>query len=182
MGASVILIDGYNVIRSVPSLAAAHARSLAAGREALLAQVVNRYRGTSHRVVVVFDGAEPAQHTMPLRCGSGSHCIFSACGETADAVIVRLAAAERAMGKQVMVATNDWEVRLGSQQTGAATALVEQIAARLHAGPRQLERRARHHAAVRAEWERDAEPRPRGPRKGNGHKAPRRTRPPEPLP
>lgn len=181
MEARTILIDGYNVIRNVPALAVADARSLAAGRDALLAQVVARYRGTPHRVLVIFDGAERSQHATPLRCGNGSQCIFSAAGESADSVILRLAAAERAMGATVVVASDDWAVRLGSQRTGATTASVAQTAARFHAAPRDLEKRARHHAFVRAQWERDELARTSGPRKGNGHRAPRRRRgsPPE---
>ena len=180
--ASTILIDGYNVIRNIPGLARADTRSLAAGREALLAQVVAHYRGTAHRILVVFDGAAPAQHATPLRCGSGSQCIFSAAGETADSVIVRLAESERARGAAVVVATNDWAVRVTSQHAGATTASVNQMATRLHAAPRDLEKRSRFRRAVRAQWERDEPPRPAGPRKGNGHRAPRRHRgaPPEP--
>lgn len=181
MEARTILIDGYNVIRNVPALAVADARSLAAGREALLAQVVACYRGTPHHVLVIFDGAETAQHATPLRCGNGSQCIFSAAGETADRVIVRLAEVERARGAEVVVATNDWAVRLGSQRAGAQSATVDQMAAWLHAAPRDLDKRARFRAAVRATWERDEMPRSSEPRKGNGHRAPRRRRgrPPE---
>ena len=39
VGPKLILIDGYNVIRRTPGLAAAERVSLATGREALIAQV-----------------------------------------------------------------------------------------------------------------------------------------------
>ncbi|HEY7833857.1 MAG TPA: NYN domain-containing protein [Ktedonobacterales bacterium] len=171
-----ILIDGYNVIRNVPALAVAEARALAAGRDALLARVEDRYRGTPHRVLVVFDGDGPARRVLPLRCGKGSQCVFSAGGELADAVIVDLAVAERARNAVVVVATNDLAVRLAAQAAGAEGASVAQVAARLNAAPRDLQKRAAYRSHVRAEWDRDAEPRPSGPRKANGHRAPRRKR------
>ena len=66
MGPRTILIDGYNAIRNIPALAAAERLSLRDGREALLAQVVARYRHTPHRVIIVFDGDGPAETTQPL--------------------------------------------------------------------------------------------------------------------
>ena len=61
MRSGVILVDGYNVIRHVPELLAAERRSLASGREALLAQVRAAYQSAPHRVIVVFDGDGPAR-------------------------------------------------------------------------------------------------------------------------
>src|SRR5262245_2928996 len=56
-----ILIDGYNVIRRTPALAAAERQSLAGGRDALLTALSATYRHTAHRVVVVFDGDGAAE-------------------------------------------------------------------------------------------------------------------------
>ncbi len=44
MWSRVILVDGYNVIRHAPELLAAERRSLASGREALLAQIRATYQ------------------------------------------------------------------------------------------------------------------------------------------
>ncbi len=180
-----IVIDGYNVIRNTPALAAAEAHSLAAGREALLGQVVARYRHTPHRVLVVFDGGGVAESAHPLRCGTRSQVIYSRAGESADTVILRLVARERAAGTEVVVITDDQGVRIGSAAQGAAGAKVSEMAGQLHAAPRHLERRARHHAAMRALLDRRAEddaPASR-PRKGNPRRGPRRRRrgPPAPL-
>jgi predicted RNA-binding protein with PIN domain len=174
-----IVVDGYNVIRQVPALLAAEARGLAAGREALLGQVVACYRQTPHRVVVVFDGAQQAQSVAPLRCGVRSQIIYSARHETADSVIVRLVAAERLTGALVVVATDDLAVRLSGQHHGAAAASAGELAARLNAAPRHLAHAARHRAAVRAQLEPDdSDDRARRDtaRKGNPRRAPRQRR------
>lgn len=180
MGPRCIVIDGYNVIRNVPALAAAERHGLAAGREALLAQVAARYRHTPHRVLVVFDGDGASERTEPLRCGVGSQVIFSASGESADAVIVRLVAHQRAVDMDVVVVSDDLDVRQGGAIHGATGTRVDEIARHLNAAPRHLERRARHHEFVRSRWERDGDhdggPQRGTPRKGNAHRAPRRRR------
>lgn len=176
MGPRCIVVDGYNVIRNVAALAIADKRSLAAGREALLAQVMARYRHTPHRVLVVFDGDGASERAEPLRCGVGSQVIFSATGESADAVILRTVARERALGWDVVVVSDDRDVRHGSAIHGAGGTGSDEMAQRLNAAPRHLERRARHHAFVRSQWEReDGDQRDR-PRKGNARRAPRRRR------
>jgi uncharacterized protein len=180
MDSRCIVIDGYNVIRNTPSLLAAEAQGLAAARDALVGLVVARYRHTSHRIIVVFDGDGTVQTTQALRCGIGSQVIFTRAGETADDAMVRLAALMRAQGKSVTVASNDWAVRLGGASHGADTATVDDLARRLNAAPRHLEQRARHHAAIRARLDeaRDTAPSTH-PRKGNGRRAPRHRRGPQ---
>ena len=170
------LVDGYNVIRRLPRLRAAEQRSLADGRAALLDWLVPRFRTTAHRLVVVFDGDGPAETTQPLRCGAGSQQIFTRRGETADAVIVRRAAAERAAGHLVEVYTDDVAVLMASAGYGALGAGTHALDAR-HAGtPPHLRKRAQHHAHVQRDLDRDREDAvgDRGARKGNSHTAPRR--------
>lgn len=180
MDSTTIVVDGYNIIRQVPALLAAEAHSLAAGREALLAQLRATYRQSTYRVLVVFDGAGARQTVAPLHCGVRSQVIFSARGQTADQVILRLVEAECAGGAPVVVATNDLAVRLASQGTGAHTASARDLAGRLNAAPRHLERAARHRAAVRAQLadvsDADDDYDTRRPRKGNPRRAPRRRR------
>ena len=67
MRSRVILVDGYNVIRHAPELLAAERRSLASGREALLAQIRATYQSATHRVIVVFDGDGPARDALRSR-------------------------------------------------------------------------------------------------------------------
>lgn len=179
-----VVIDGYNIIRNTPSLQAAEARGLAAARDALLALVVARYRHTPHRVVVVFDGDGDTPTTQPLRCGVGSQVIFTRGGESADDVIIQLASVFGASGREVTVASNDWAVRLGSASHGAAAVTADDLTRRLNAAPRHLERRARHHAAVRARLDaaEDGAAPATHPRKGNGRRAPRHRRRVSPSP
>jgi predicted RNA-binding protein with PIN domain len=170
-----IIIDGYNVIRNTGSLLAAERHSLSDARAALLGLVTAKYRGTPHQLLVVFDGAGERETVAPLRCGVRSQIIYSRAGETADAAILRLAERARAEWGEVTVVSDDWEVRQGGAARGAAQARAGDVARRFHGGPGHLERRARHHAAVRRRLASDDASDP-GPRKGNGHRAPRRRR------
>lgn len=179
MDPQCVLIDGYNVIRNTPSLTAAERHGLSAGREALLAQVIAHFRHMPHRVVVVFDGDQASETVHPLRCGSRSQVIYARRGETADMVIVRLAAEERAYGVSVVVASDDLEVRLGGASYGAAEARAADVAHALNAAPRDVARRARHRQAVRESWRRDVDDADDGaarghPRRGNPRRAPKR--------
>lgn len=170
------LVDGYNVIRRLPALRAAERRSLAEGRAALLDWLVPHFHGTAHRLVVVFDGDGAAETTQALRCGVGSQQIFTRRGETADAVILRRAAAERAAGHVVEVITDDIAVRMGSADVGALGVSTEGLRAHVNDAPHHLRKRAQHSAYARRELSRDDDDAPpsRHARKGNPRKAPRR--------
>ncbi|MGZ3581948.1 MAG: NYN domain-containing protein [Ktedonobacterales bacterium] len=183
MGPRTILIDGYNVIRNIPALAAAERLSLRDGREALLAQVVARYRHTPHRVVVVFDGDGPVESTQPLSRMSRGQIIFTRRGELADTVIQRLAAAECERGMTVAVASNDLEVRMSVEQRGGSGARVDALAARLNEPPAYQRRLAQHRAYVRQQWESTEDDTPAGRRSGNPRRSSKRqrTRPFDPL-
>ena len=198
-GPQLILVDGYNVIRNTPALARAEAVSLEQGRTALLDRLTTRYRHTPHRLVIVFDGDGAAESAQPMRGLSRGRVIFTRRGETADAVICRLAReAERPADPvhttgadvgayammQTVVVSDDYEVRQGTSSHGATTARVGELADRMSEGPRYLAQQARHRLYVRrqlaAEAEEDAAPRQHPP-KGNGRRAPRRRgRAPEP--
>jgi predicted RNA-binding protein with PIN domain len=172
------LIDGYNVIRRLPRLRAAEQRSLADGRAALLDWLVPRFRATTHWLVVVFDGDGLAETTRPLRCGAGSQQVFTRRGETADAVIVRRAAAEWAAGHRVEVYTDDVAVLMASAGYGALGAHTHALDAQQAGAPPHLRKRAQHHAHVQRDLDKDREDAAgtRHPRKGNPRKAPRRRR------
>jgi hypothetical protein len=177
MDPALILIDGYNVIRRTPSLAAAERRSLHTAREALLAQVVSRYRGTPHRVIVVFDGQAATESVLPLRCGVGSQQRFSPAGTTADAVIRRLVEGARdEWGSQIVVFSDDWEVGQHAISSGTTARSVGELTQRLNQAPRHLHHRVQHHAYLRQRADDDAQNAPRQPRKGNAHKSPRQRR------
>ncbi len=175
MGPKLILIDGYNVIRNMPGLAAAERASLAGGRDALLAQVTARFRHTPHQVIVVFDGDGPVETRQGIARMSRGQVVFTRRGETADATIGRLAAQGQSEGKSVVVCTNDLAVRTEIAGFGAQNASVPELGRALNAAPKHIARRFRHQQAVRKQWESADEEAPR-PRKGNPRRAPKRPR------
>jgi predicted RNA-binding protein with PIN domain len=178
MRSRVILVDGYNVIRHAPELLAAERRSLASGREALLAQIRAAYQSATHRVIVVFDGDGPAETCSPLAGMARGQVIYTARSVTADAVIVRLAAEERPRADDVMVVTRDAELRWHASAHGAASAHPDELRAKLQEAPRDVAQRARHRAAIRSAWDSDGDDARPAPdrRHGNSRKAPRRRR------
>jgi hypothetical protein len=173
----LILIDGYNVIRNTPGLVAAHERSAAAGREALLAHVVAAYRHTPHTVVVVFDGDGASQRTAAVPRSGRIQVIYTARGHTADDTLVRLSAEAVATGKQVKLVTRDAELRQRADNLGAQSARPEQLADRLNQPSRDVAKKHQHRRAVRAQWENDlGDEDSRREKKGNPRKAPKRRR------
>jgi predicted RNA-binding protein with PIN domain len=161
-------------------LLAAERRSLASGREALLAQIRAAYQSATHRVIVIFDGDGPAETRSPLAGLARGQVIYTARSVTADAVIVRLAAQERLRADDVVVVTRDADLRWRASERGAASAHPDGLRAKLHEAPRDVAQRARHRAAIRSAWDNDADgdgERPAPDRKrGNPRKAPRRRR------
>jgi predicted RNA-binding protein with PIN domain len=180
MRSRVILVDGYNVIRHAPELLAAERRSLASGREALLAQIRAAYQSATHRVIVIFDGDGPAETRSPLAGLARGQVIYTARSVTADAVIVRLAAEERPRADDVVVVTRDTDLRWHASEHGAASAHPDDLRAKFHEAPRDVAQRARHRAAIRSAWDNDADGDDERPapdrRRGNPRKAPRRRR------
>lgn len=179
LGPFTIIVDGYNMIRATPGLAVAEARGgLAAGRAALLAQTTATYRHTPHRVLIVFDGAGPAVSSQPIPGLPRGTTIYTRAGESADALILRLAAEEAARGHQVKVVSNDAEIRRESGGRGADAVAADALERRLNEAPRYLRQRMRHKRGVlqRQDTEdEDGEPR-RIDRAGNPARARRRPR------
>lgn len=178
MRSRVILVDGYNVIRHAPELLAAERRSLASGREALLAQICSAYQSATHRVIVVFDGDGPSETRSPLAGLARGQVIYTPRSITADTVIVRLAEEERLRADDVVVVTRDADLRHHAGAHGAASAHPDELRAKLHEAPRDVAHRARHRAAIRSAWDNESDderPAP-GRRRGNPRKAPRRRR------
>lgn len=148
-----ILVDGYNVIKRVPSFQAARAQSLATAREQLIVLLRNRYRHTPHQVIVVFDGdaaQEQVSHAQRIRV------VYSRRGETADAVIARLAVEARQAGREVEIYSDDIEVQRTVVLQGGAAQTTGQLERQVHAAPRDVERRARHRIAMRRKYGLDA--------------------------
>ncbi len=144
-----ILVDGYNVIKNSASFASVEVRNQAAAREALITQLVSRYRHTPHRVIVVFDGdgaSEQVSHDRRI-C-----IIFSRHSETADSVIARLAAEAHHAGREVEMYSNDGEVQRAVTQQGGEAHTTGQLMKQLNAPPRDVERRYRQRMAQRRRY------------------------------
>jgi len=99
-----LIVDGHSIIFAWPDLRKLHARRSSLAREALLKQLRNYQDWTDVRVVIVFDGKGKK---IDASSEPGDVQIFySRTGQTADAVIERLASK---YGKrfELMVATSD---------------------------------------------------------------------------
>ena len=141
-----ILVDGYNVIKTNLMFRSLEIRDLAESRALLIQQLKNRYRQTTHRVIVVFDGngaREQVSHNDHIRI------IFSRHGETADSVIARLAAEARREGRTVELYSNDEEVQRSVAQQGGSVRTTSQLVSHLNAAPRDLKDRVLHRQAMR---------------------------------
>jgi len=171
-----ILVDGYNIIKNAASFQSAGTRNLAAARELLITQLINRYRHTPHQVIVVFDGDGPGEQMSHDRriC-----IIYSRRGETADSVIARLAAQARSAGREVEMYSDDREVQQSVAKQGGNIGTAGQLTSRLNAAPRDVARRARHRLAMRRKYgldpayDPDDEPEPH---RTSGRKKGRRSR------
>jgi predicted RNA-binding protein with PIN domain len=144
-----VLIDGYNVIRRTQGLAAAERlHGPVAGRDALIQKVAGTYRQTAHTVVVVFDGDGRSETFEPLpRCRG--RVIFTRAGESADAVIQRIAAQERRAGRCVRVYTDDVEVQSSVEAHGGRAGSAKELTRAAHAPDRFRAKQAQHQAFVR---------------------------------
>ena len=147
-----ILVDGYNVIQRDASFQSARQRSFEAARRALITQLINRYRHTPHRVTVVFDGDSPREQIMHEQ---RIRIIFSRAGESADAVIARLAAQARAEGREVEMFSDDLEVQQAVKSAGGTAQNTEQLTAQFNAPHKHLKRLAEHRRNVRRTYGQD---------------------------
>ncbi len=178
MEPKLILIDGYNVIKNTPDLQAVERHSLAAARDALVRKLSAKYRHTPHQVVVVFDAQQPRQteeHVQRVKL------IYTCQGESADAVIARLAKEQTGQQQTVVVASNDQEVRSAVVEAGGQAASSADLAAHLNAPPRLLAQRARYRQEVQRRLEaRDQEYDASQRLKGNPRRPKKRRRGPTP--
>jgi hypothetical protein len=111
-----IIIDGYNLIRQSARWAPLDRRDLQLGREALI-EALRAYRKVKpHRITVVFDAAE-APGFEPRRDRQGGVEIrFSDFGQSADALIRRMALNIR---ERALVVSSDRAVAEAAAACGA---------------------------------------------------------------
>jgi predicted RNA-binding protein with PIN domain len=86
-----IIIDGYNMIRQIPTLSEHERVSLESGRKNLLALLARYKRLKHHPVTVVFDGASTMSEFAPAGKEMGIGVRYSPENSSADEVIARLA-------------------------------------------------------------------------------------------
>jgi uncharacterized protein len=104
MRARYLIVDGHSVIFAWPELRALHERRSSLGREALIKQLRHYQDWTGVHVAVVFDGR--GSKVSELSDPGEIQIFYSRAGQTADAVIERLAA-KYAADSDLIVATSD---------------------------------------------------------------------------
>lgn len=107
----VLLVDGYNVIRSSSLYRDFGGDDFSTDtfnrRRDTLITDVGAFAGNEYEAYVVFDGTGNTASTGEEQLVAGVHVIFSAYGYSADSVIERLAVQAQARGKEVLVVTSD---------------------------------------------------------------------------
>jgi uncharacterized protein len=99
-----LIVDGHSVIFAWPELRELHARRSSLAREALTKRLRDYQDWTGARVVVVFDGK--GRKIEATSDPADVQVFYSRTGQTADAIIERLAS-KYARRFELMVATSD---------------------------------------------------------------------------
>jgi predicted RNA-binding protein with PIN domain len=102
--ARYLIIDGHSVIFAWPELRKLHARRSSLAREALIKRLRDYQDWTAVHVVVVFDGK--GRKMESTSDPADVQVFYSRTGQTADAIIERLAS-KYAKRFELMVATSD---------------------------------------------------------------------------
>jgi uncharacterized protein len=102
--ARYLIVDGHSVIFAWPELRRLHARRSSLAREALIKRLRDYQDWTGVRVVVVFDGK--GRKIDAISDPAEVQVFYSRTGQTADAIIERLAS-KYAKRFELMVATSD---------------------------------------------------------------------------
>lgn len=85
-----IIVDGYNLIRLIPELAALDRADLAEGRDCLIREISGYRVSKGHRITVVFDAGGSPHLADRSRKEGGVSVVYSGSGRPADDVIVDL--------------------------------------------------------------------------------------------
>ena len=102
-----IIIDGYNFIRRSSYLSEMDLIDIQLGRETLIEMLAGYRKLRPHRITVVFDGANAPSYSQRNDKQYGIGIIFSRVGESADAVIKRMASKER---EKALIVTSDRDI------------------------------------------------------------------------
>ena len=112
-----IIIDGYNLIRQSPSLSLKDARSLEAGRHALVDRLAQYKKLKGHAITVVFDAQFTDNVTIEEVRQAGIRILFSEQNQTADDVIIKLAEKGR---DNLIIVTSDNKILNAAKSYGCA--------------------------------------------------------------
>ncbi|HEX8678449.1 MAG TPA: NYN domain-containing protein [Chthoniobacterales bacterium] len=117
-----LIVDGHSVIFAWPELRGLHQRRTSLARDALVRKLRDYQDWTGVRVVAVFDGKGVA---VDASAEPGEIQIFySRTGQTADAIIERLAS-KYAPQYRLLVATDDYLEQQTASASGAECISVE---------------------------------------------------------
>jgi predicted RNA-binding protein with PIN domain len=162
-----IIVDGYNVIRADPRLQSFERDGLEKARDVLVRTLGSSPRLVKDEITVVFDGTGGSRSRVHGHSVGRVRILYSARGQTADDVIIREAAALAGRG-QVIVVTNDGEVRDRCRMEGCVVSGSENLLGQLPGRPRK--------APAPYETGDDApEPSLSTVKRGNPRRAPRRS-------
>jgi predicted RNA-binding protein with PIN domain len=113
-----IIIDGYNLIRHSADLNGLDRQDIQLGREALVDMLAAYKKIKPHKFTVVFDGTGMPDHFQHRRQIKGISIKFSRAGETADNVIMRMAAHEK---ERALIVSSDQEIIRAAEACRSAT-------------------------------------------------------------
>lgn len=107
----LLLIDGYNVLRSGSRYSYIHTPDYTddvfnTAREHLINDVVN-FAGSDMEAIIVYDGEYSEHSSETMEVVGGVKIIFSPRGQSADRVIERLSHDARERGVETLVVTSD---------------------------------------------------------------------------
>ena len=112
-----IIIDGYNLIRQSGNLSNLDLQDIQFGRDGLIDMLAAYKKIKAHRITVVFDGTWAPRFSQQRDRQKGIDIVFSHNGESADAVIKKMARREK---QQALVVSSDREIVRSAISSGAA--------------------------------------------------------------
>ncbi|OPY57269.1 MAG: YacP-like NYN domain protein [Pelotomaculum sp. PtaU1.Bin035] len=102
-----LVIDGYNIIFAWPDFEKLKERDLEHARSKLVEIMANHSPLSGQKIVIVFDAYQQKNTAGRVEIIDGVEVVYTKQGETADALIERLAG-ELSKEGTVYVATSDW--------------------------------------------------------------------------
>lgn len=124
-----IIIDGYNLIRQSERFSSRGIADLQQEREALVDALCAYKKVKRHKISLIFDGTQSPPFAKLRDHVRGINIRYSRRGETADAVIQKMAAHDR---EKAVVVSSDREIITFAESQGAATIDSAQFEAKLN--------------------------------------------------